>query len=264
MTALHVTIWGDAGADAPSVVLVHGTMTWGTACFEAQHTLARYYRLLVMDRRGFGESPDIDQSDYEVDASDVAELLGDGAHLVGHSYGGVVAMLAAGLRPPIVRSLTLIEPSAFRLAARDPTVAAALERMRKGVQNLPEGMSAEEYLRLSTEPLGIDVPAPTLLTLRAARSAMRERPSWEAEVPVEPLARASWPKLVISGIWENVSSEYRAFAGEPLMACARITADRIGASLLRVPGAGHEPHKEQPEFVNAALRDLWEGRPISR
>ena len=82
-------------------------------------------------------------------------------------------MLAAGLRPPIVRSLTLIEPSAFRLAARDPTVAAALERMRKGVQNLPEDLSAEEYLRLSTEPLGIDVPAPTLLTLRAAQRDAR-------------------------------------------------------------------------------------------
>ena len=28
-----------------------------------------------------------------------AELLGDGAHLVGHSYGAVIALLAAGLRP---------------------------------------------------------------------------------------------------------------------------------------------------------------------
>ena len=61
----------------------------------AQRPLAERYRLLVMDRRGFGGSPDIDRSDYEVDAADVAELLGDGAHLVGHSYGGVVAMLAA-------------------------------------------------------------------------------------------------------------------------------------------------------------------------
>jgi B3/4 domain/alpha/beta hydrolase fold len=102
---------------------------------------------------------------------DVVELLGDGVHLVGHSYGGVVAMLAAGLRPQAVRSLTLIEPLAPRLAAHDPSVAAALERMRKGVQNLPEDMTPEEYLRLSTEPLGINVPAPTPLTLRAARSA---------------------------------------------------------------------------------------------
>jgi pimeloyl-ACP methyl ester carboxylesterase len=172
MTAVHVTIWDDAGADAPSVVLVHGTMTWGTACFEAQRTLARHYRLLVMDRRGFGESPDIDRSDYEVDASDVAELLGDGAHLVGHSYGGVVAMLAAGLRPPIVRSLTLIEPSAFRLAARDPTVAAALERMRKGVPEPPRrfvcrGVSSPVYRAFGHRRACSD-------TAHAARSAKRD------------------------------------------------------------------------------------------
>jgi pimeloyl-ACP methyl ester carboxylesterase len=104
MTAVHVTVWDETRTGAPAVVLVHGTMTWGTACFETQRPLARHYRLLVMDRRGFGESPDIGRSDYEVDAADVVELLGDGAHLVGHSYGVVVAMLAAGLRPQAVCS----------------------------------------------------------------------------------------------------------------------------------------------------------------
>src|ERR671932_155375 len=123
-TPVHVTVWDEAGVGAPTVVLVHGTMTWGTDAFEAQRPLAERYRLLVTDRRGFGGSPDIDRSDYEVDAADVVELLGDGAHLVGHSYGGVVAMLAAGLRPQSVRSLALIEPSAYRLAEQDPAVAA--------------------------------------------------------------------------------------------------------------------------------------------
>jgi pimeloyl-ACP methyl ester carboxylesterase len=155
--------------------------------------------------------------------------------------------------------LALIEPSCFGVAAHDPTVAAALERMREGVQNLPEDMSAEEYFRLSTEPLGFEVPTLTPRALRAARSAMRERPSWEAEVPVESLAKASWPKLVISGTWEDASPDYRAFAGEPLMTCARISAELIGAGHLRVPGTGHEPHRERPEIINAALRDLWEG-----
>jgi pimeloyl-ACP methyl ester carboxylesterase len=76
-----------------------------------------------------------------VDAADVVELLGDGAHLVGHSYGGVVAMLAAGLRPQAVRSLALIEPSWLRVAAHDPPVVAALERMREGIGSLPEDIS---------------------------------------------------------------------------------------------------------------------------
>src|SRR5213596_3066583 len=30
---VHVTVWDEAGTDSPSVVLVHGTMTWGAACF---------------------------------------------------------------------------------------------------------------------------------------------------------------------------------------------------------------------------------------
>lgn len=44
---------------------------------------------------GYGRSPDVQRSDYAEDAREVAELLGDGAHLVGHSSGGVVALLAA-------------------------------------------------------------------------------------------------------------------------------------------------------------------------
>ena len=258
-TPVHVTVWDEADEDAPTVVMVHGTMTWGTASFEAQRPLADRYRLLVMDRRGFGGSPDINRSDYKVDAADVVELLGDGAHLVGHSYGGVVAMLAAGSRPQAVHSLALIEPSAYRLAEHDPVVAAALERNRKSIGNLPEDMTPEEFLRLSTESVGIAMPAPTPQRLRAVRTAMRERPSWEAEVPVEPLASAPWPKLVISGTWESASPDYRALVGEALMACARIVAQRIGGTLQRVCGAAHDPHREQPEIVNTALRELWQG-----
>jgi pimeloyl-ACP methyl ester carboxylesterase len=41
------------------------------------------------------------------------------------------------------------------------------------------------------------------------------------------------------------------------MACARVTAERIGARLLRVPGASHYPQVEQPDVVNAALRETF-------
>ena len=48
-------------------------------------------------------------------------LAGEGgAHLVGHSYGGVAAMLAAALVPQSVKSLTLIEPGCYQAAADDP------------------------------------------------------------------------------------------------------------------------------------------------
>jgi pimeloyl-ACP methyl ester carboxylesterase len=239
-------------------------MTWGTDedfGFVAQRPLADHSQLIVIDRRGYGASPDLEDStylsDYEIDVEDVVELLGTGAHLVGHSYGGVVAMLAAGLRPQAVHSLTLIEPGAYRVAEHDPIVAEALRKNREGLRQVPPNLSAEVWLRLSTESVGLPMPDPTPARLRAAYAALHERPCWEAEIPLEALAAASWPKLVVSGTWDTAPQPYRVVGGEPLMACARIVAVRIGAPLLRVAGASHWPHQEQPEVVNKALRTLW-------
>ncbi len=262
---IHLTIWGEENTATAPVILVHGSMSWGTDehyGFAAQRPLADHTRLVVIDRRGYGASPDLAQhayqSDYEIDAQDVAELLANGAHLVGHSYGGVVAMLAAARCPQAICSLTLIEPGAYRVAERDPTVAAVLQGMREGIKQVPPTLSAEQWLRFSTESVDLPVPDPTPARLRAAWSALHERPCWEAEIPLERLATASWPKLVISGTWETAPLAYRTVGGEPLMACARVVAERIGAQFLRVPSASHWAHCEQPEVVNAALRKLWE------
>ena len=171
MSAVHVTVWDEAGAGAPTAVLIHGSMTWGAAAFERQRSLASFCRLVVVDRRGYGSSPDVDRSDYDADAEDVLELLGDGeaAHVVGHSSGGVVAMLLSGRRPRAVRSLALIEPAAFRVTADDPSVASALERLREAVvrrQNLvrseigdPE-VHVRPRLAAAHDCIGLGPPAP--------------------------------------------------------------------------------------------------------
>jgi pimeloyl-ACP methyl ester carboxylesterase len=259
---LHVTRWNEVGAQAPRALLVHGTMTWGEECFAAQRPLAGEFALDVMDRRGFGDSPDIARSDWEIDAEDVLNLLGPtGAHLVGHSYGGVVALAAAARRPAAVTSLVLIEPSALRVAEQVPVVKAALERNRAMfADGSPfRAMSAEEYLR-SGEELGYPVPEFTDRRLRATRTAMSERPCWEAQIDLEPLAAASFPKVVVTGTWEDAPAAYRESAGDALIACGAFIADQIGARLVRVPGAGHLAHQEQAAFVNNLLRDVWQTR----
>ncbi len=117
-TGLNVTVWGDG----EPAVLVHGSFGWGSKTWEKQRPLAETYRLLLPDRRGFGGSPPEGRVDFDRDADDVADLLAGGAHLVGHSYGGVVSLLAAGRRPDAVRSLTVIEPPALGLVREDPLV----------------------------------------------------------------------------------------------------------------------------------------------
>ncbi len=82
------------------VVLVHGSLATGVEEWDAQRPLAEAGScLLVPDRRGYGQSPPADGEDYLRDGDDIAELLGDGAHLVGHSYGCLGAMVAAARRP---------------------------------------------------------------------------------------------------------------------------------------------------------------------
>ncbi|MFE0190172.1 alpha/beta fold hydrolase [Streptomyces sp. NPDC058989] len=255
---VHVTVWDEALPGAPRVVLVHGTMSWGTECFAGQRPLAGMFRLEVVDRRGFGDSPDIERSDYATDAEDVVELLGCGAHLVGHSYGAAAVILAASARPEAVHSLTLIEPSALRTAAAHPTVAAALERIRAAFGESGRKVSPQEHLRRSTETYGLPVPEPTPRMLRAMRSALRERPVWDAALPLGPLAKATMPKSVVNGTWETAHPDYREFTGTALMACGEYLAEAIGARHVQVPGADHFPHRDRPDEVNAVLARLWQ------
>ncbi|TQF05609.1 alpha/beta hydrolase [Kitasatospora acidiphila] len=255
---VRVTVWQDGTAATDRVLLVHGTLSWGTDCFREQRPLATEFRLELMDRRGFGASPDIEHSDYEVDAEDIAELLGGGAHLVGHSYGAAGALLAAAQLPGSIRSLALIEPSVLHTAEDDvPQIAAALKRIRAAFGEQLEPMSPEEYLCYSTDDYGLPRPEFTPELLRAAASAMAERPAWDAMIPLAPIRAADYPKLVVNGSWETAAPDYRAFIGEALLACGAFVAERIGARRVLVPGAVHAPHQEQPEVVNGLLAELW-------
>ena len=120
-TALEVPVWG-AG---PRVVLVHGSIANGPLAWREQQQLGERWRLEVPNRRGYGKSPQpIVRSDFEEDARDIAALLGNGAHLVGHSYGAIVALYAAALRPQSVRSLVIAEPPAWGLLKGDAVVDA--------------------------------------------------------------------------------------------------------------------------------------------
>jgi pimeloyl-ACP methyl ester carboxylesterase len=258
---VHVTTWDDgAGADAARVVLVHGTMTWGTESFAEQRPLARVFRLELMDRRGYGGSPDTDRSDYEADADDIAEVLArtpGGAHLLGHSYGGVSAMFAAARHPELVRSLTLVEPSALRAAEQHPEVAAALTRMRAAFGEVPRDMTPEHFLTVSTEPYGLPVPEFSPQRLQATGTAMRERIAWEADVPLAPLAAAPFPKLVLNGTWDTADPALRAFNGDAMAACGHTVAALIGARHIAVPNTAHDPHRDRPAEVNSLLTTFW-------
>ena len=133
------------------------------------------------------------------------------------------------LRPDAVLSLTLCEPPAFQLA---PGSAEAQQMAGDLEQHLHRPGGDAQWLRGFLAIVGRDVvipgrlPPPLAQGVRAIR-AVRRRP-WQGELPVDQLAAASFPTLVISG---NHSAAFEAV-------CDALTA-RLRARRAHVTGAGH-------------------------
>jgi pimeloyl-ACP methyl ester carboxylesterase len=252
-TGVHVTEWGDG----ERAVLVHGSFGWGEETWREQRPLAERYKLLLVDRRGFGASPADGRVDFERDADDVLEVLADGAHLVGHSYGGVVSLLAAARRPEAVRSLAVIEPPAFGLARGNDAV-------EKLIRHVGEAAAAtqdpSEYRAAFLRGFGFPAQALPLEgeNLAAARASMTERPPWEAEIPLDELARANLRVLLVQGDWCPAPASARALAGAAFAAVCGVLNEKLHAERALFPAA-HNPQKLGSIF-NERLQAFWEGQ----
>src|SRR5215218_6205857 len=113
---MHATSIGSG----PRVVLVHGSVTNGAITWQEQKPLADRFTLVVLDRSGYPPNPPLPEIDFEIQARELVGLLRPGDHVVAHSYGGVVSLLAAGKAR--LGSLTVVEPPAFGIARGRPGV----------------------------------------------------------------------------------------------------------------------------------------------
>jgi len=103
----------ETAGEGPAVLLVHG--------FPDSHRLWRHqtrplieagYRVIVPDLRGLGESPKpTGVEDYRLPtivAEDLAPLLDEPAHVIGHDWGAALSWALAIMRPDLVRSLAVL------------------------------------------------------------------------------------------------------------------------------------------------------------
>ena len=238
-------VWG-AG---PTVLLVHGAITNGPAAWSKQRPLAERWQMIVVNRPGFVPNQPEDRCDFESDAAGIAGLLDQPTHLVGHSYGGLIALLAASQRPGDVRSLTVIEPAVMSLLRGEPAVEEAIATHLTLVASHAD--DPEAFLAAFTASLGGDattVPSPLPDQLRQhVELLIHERYPWEAEIPAETLAAAPFPKLIVSGGHSPMQE-----------ALCDALAGRLGPSAERVviEGAGHIVQRTGPPF-NDRLEQLF-------
>lgn len=245
---LEVAVWGGG----PPVVLVHGAVLNGPLTWKEQRPLGDHWRLQVPNRRGYGNSPPPSTvSDFEEDAGDIAALLESGAHLVGHSYGAIVALYAAALRPDAVLSLVLNEPPLFGWMKGD----AAAEAIVKAQAGIGTDLGPREWVAaFARTTAGPDSPAPAPLPeplppaiQQGIRTAMLSRRASEADPvhQVEALRGTKFPKLVTSG---GHSPVFEAI-------CDRLQRE-LKTQRAVIRGAGHNVQLTGAPF-NDKLDALW-------
>ena len=228
------------------LVLVHGSVTNGATTWGAQRPLAERYRLLVLERPGFPPGPPVERVDFEEHADWVAERLEPGDHLAGHSYGGVITLLAAA-RFGNLRSLTVIEPPSLDVARGDPAVEAFVQAATALWEQEPK--EPEAFLRAFLRQVGSTYDPPTPLPPaieQGARALMVERLTLEAKIPLAELCALPFPKLVVSG------GHHPAFD-----AVCDVLERELEAERAVLPGAGHAVQRA-PGF-NERLQAFLEG-----
>jgi pimeloyl-ACP methyl ester carboxylesterase len=251
------------------LLLVHGDFgdgfeSWGSTC----ELIGRRRRIVVIDRPGFGEDLPADaRFSIAGEAHALLDVTADlgipSLHLVGHSYGGLIALEIAVMRPGVVRSLHLIEPPLLDLLPEQPLVQEMDRRGRWIVEHHAE--------------IGDEAATEAFFGMIGAERAverLRGTPDWERLCgyatrfargePAGSYSSTSLAKLagtIPIGLYSGGHSH------PALRLIAKELAERVdGARLLDVPEAGHAVQMAKDVFVDALLAlahdaDLaWEER----
>jgi len=234
--------WGDASS-ARRALLLHGLSSSGATWWRVAETLvADGWFVTAVDLRGHGTAPTADS--YAV-ADYATDLPGTGWDLViGHSLGGAISVVAA-LEAGFTKRLILLDPA---LVVPD----AEWQSVRD--QQLSELTITADDLRSSATPWGekdiaIKIDAVNHATAAMIEGTLDDNHPWSV---LELLPRVAVPTLILTGdpaVYTMLPPETAkaAVAANPLL------------EYRVIPGAGHSPHREQPEATLAAIHD-WLAR----
>lgn len=225
--------------------------------------LSPEYQVLAPDLLGYGEQPAWPAGEpfhFRQDLEFVESLvapLGEPVHVVGHSYGGFLALKLALARPESVRSLALYEPVAFGILdeAEDAESLAELRKVRDRWEPGADGVDEDWLASFVDWWNGAGAWAALAPKTREAFRAA----GWKLFREVVTLAAdrtdgASWsritvPTLLLGGA-RSPHPERRVIE--------KLAAAIPGATLHILPDAGHMGPLTHADEVNAAIRRLIE------
>jgi len=142
----------EAGQSTP-VVFVHGTVSdyryWEPqrAAIAERHRFVAYSLRYHEPNRWQDDGAQYSVQTHVDDLAAFIQSLNAGpVHLVGHSYGGDVAIRVALSHPELVKTLTLVEPGIWTLAVESPEGKTALNGVVKIIPTIQERIKADHAL----------------------------------------------------------------------------------------------------------------------
>jgi pimeloyl-ACP methyl ester carboxylesterase len=255
---LHYLDWGDPAH--PAVVFLHGGSAHAHWWDFTLPLLADRYRCIALDLRGHGDSARPADGDYALGshADDVCAAIDTLALqrpvVVGHSFGGFVAMVVAGRRGDTLAGLAIVDSRA-RIGVRSARMLEALRKLPH--PRWPDADEAVARFRL----LPAATVAPAAVLAHVARHGMHQ---------------------VADGTW-TLKFDRRALAGAPAqdlaphLSAARcpvlavraahseiVAADALAEFRAAVPGvevaeiadAHHHVMLDQPAALAQVLADF--------
>lgn len=244
---MHVV---DRPGPGPLVVLVHGSMDRSTS-FGRTSRLLTDLHVVAYDRLGYGHSPA--DHPHQTLAGHVADLLavadGRPCAVVGHSYGGDVALMAAIERPDVVVAVGAFE-APMPWAPWWPTESAGGAAVAAPT---PEDAAEAFMLKVVGERIWTRLPRATREARRAeGATLLAEMRSIRDQAPFDPAAVAV---PVVAGCGTASERRHQESA-------ARLVEAVADAELHPIEGAGHGAHMSHPADFAAFVRRVVERSPL--
>lgn len=253
--------WSEWGS-GPALVLVHGYT--GSAHDFSLHVdaLGAARRVITFDQRGHGHSTKTGTVEgyaigqLALDLASVVEKVADGpVDLLGHSMGGRVVMTMVLERPDLVRSLILMDTSAWSFRPDDEAARALVS----------DYIESFEPSRGMPTTLSIGGPEDELIAAAVPSAWQQEKDAIFAAMDpyaVKGLGTELWSDVPdgadsLRSRLKEIACPTTVIVGEhdhPLVEQAPALAAEVpGASLVVIPGAYHSPQLTHPSEWRAAV-----------